>query len=110
MDIKQRIKQAMELRDVTQTALAHAIGIKPQAVQKWLSFGEDGTTPRMSKIPAIAKALSVPESWLLTGIGSPDSEEAAKEELRKLITTEVNELDREGLDQVLAEAKRIRRS
>ena len=60
MDIKHRIKQAMELRGVTQTALAIALGIKPQAVQKWLSFGEDGTTPRMSKMTSIAKALSVP--------------------------------------------------
>ncbi|WP_018294576.1 helix-turn-helix domain-containing protein [Mariprofundus ferrooxydans] len=60
--IGQRIQKARIARGMNQTELADELGVKPQAIQHW----ERGTAqPKTSRIPAIAKALSVQTAWLL---------------------------------------------
>lgn len=46
---------------MTQTDLARALGVKPQAVQKW----ESGGGPRRDRIKAIAEVLDISEEELL---------------------------------------------
>lgn len=50
-----------------QSELASALGVSPQAVQKW----ENGGMPRTSRIAEIAKALGVSESYLLANDDAP---------------------------------------
>lgn len=58
-----RIQKARIARGMNQTELAETLGVKPQAIQHW----ERGTAqPKTSRIPDIAKALSVQTAWLLS--------------------------------------------
>lgn len=88
MDINSRLRNAMILRGINQTELAKRVGVSPQAVQKWLAKGSDGTTPRLAKIKKISEVLDVPEQWILTGAGEPDATAARAE--RHI--AEINEL------------------
>lgn len=68
---KSTIAVLREAKGMNQSELARAVGVSPQAVQKW----EGGTsTPRPSKIADIAEALGVEPSALMAAVftGSAD--------------------------------------
>jgi len=57
-----RIRQARLASEMSQSELARALGIKPQAVQQW----ENGAScPKTNRIPDVAAVLGVQASWLL---------------------------------------------
>jgi len=63
-EIGERIRERRKDLDWTQGQLAGKVGASPGAVGQW----ERGDTlPRGGRIEAIAKALDVTETWLLTG-------------------------------------------
>lgn len=70
-DISRRIAKLRELLGITQTELAHKIGITPQAVQKW----ESGGAPKGSRLLAVAKELKTSVEYLLTGYGESTNAE-----------------------------------
>jgi transcriptional regulator with XRE-family HTH domain len=57
-----RIREAREAAGITRSALARAVRVTPAAVWNWET---NGTVPRPSIVPAIAKALRVTESFVL---------------------------------------------
>jgi len=60
--LAERIKQARLASGMSQSALARALGIKPQAVQHW----ENGSScPKTDRIHEVASVLDVQISWLL---------------------------------------------
>lgn len=58
-----KLREAFTNPEVSQSDLARAVGVTPQAVQKWEAGGSE---PRPSKLPKIALALGVPLSELLS--------------------------------------------
>lgn len=62
-EIGTRIARLREAKELSQSDLARALGISPQAVQKW----EDGGRPRYGRLSAIAEALSVTFAQLIKG-------------------------------------------
>ncbi|WP_187192262.1 XRE family transcriptional regulator [Cupriavidus metallidurans] len=64
-EIGRVIAEAREAKGLNQSELARAVGVTPQAVQKW----ENGTsTPRASKVKDIADALGLPPSKLMASM------------------------------------------
>lgn len=62
-EIGVRIAVEREKKGMSQSDLARALGISPQAVQKW----EDGGQPRFGRLPEIANALGVDLRLLVRG-------------------------------------------
>lgn len=60
----ERLNYAMSLRDMNQTDLAKAIGVKPQAIQYLCTRGK-----RSVHSVKIAKVLRINPLWLTEGIG-----------------------------------------
>lgn len=61
-----RIREAREMRGLSQTALARKCDVSRAAVSQWES---DGTTPTGPNLVAIATALAVNARWLAEGKG-----------------------------------------
>ncbi len=61
--LAKRFKQAREQADLSQTELAHALGVVPQAVQ----HVESGRVAKPKFLPEAAKYLGVSYDWLLSG-------------------------------------------
>lgn len=59
----ERLRDTLKQRNMTQRALAHATGVSPQAVNKWLQSGHIGRQHLLH----CAELLDVPTNWLLTG-------------------------------------------
>jgi len=63
-----RIGTAREQKGLNQSELARALGVSPQAVQGW----EAGkSSPRGSRLAALANCLGVSVAWLMVGGDSP---------------------------------------
>lgn len=62
-EIGARIAQEREKRNMSQSELARALGVTPQAVQKW----ESGGAPRFNRLKAVAAALSMAVQDLVKG-------------------------------------------
>ena len=62
-----RIKQMMQIRDITQADLARITGIRASSISDYLSGKYQ---PKQDKIALIADALSVNPGWLM-GYGEP---------------------------------------
>lgn len=62
-DIGKRIARIRESKDMNQSDLARAIGVSPQAVQKW----EAGGKPRFNRLKEIAETLGVTLRGLIAG-------------------------------------------
>lgn len=60
--IGDRIREAREARKMSQSDLARALGIRPQAVNNWES---GATQPRPQKYPDLCRVLGVTRSYLL---------------------------------------------
>ena len=63
--IGERVREAMEAADLSQSELARRIGKKQQAIHQILS----GTTRRSRYLPEIARETGCRLEWLLTGVG-----------------------------------------
>lgn len=61
-EIKDRIKQAMEIREIRQTELVSRTGIDKGQMSSYLS---GKYKPRQKNIDLIAQVLSVDEAWLM---------------------------------------------
>ena len=62
VDIKERIKQGLEIREITQTQLATKANIDNGQLSSYIS---GKYKPRQNNIDALAKALNVNEAWLM---------------------------------------------
>ena len=62
VDIKERIKQGLEIREITQTQLAARANIDKGQLSSYIS---GKYKPRQNNIDAIASALNVSEAWLM---------------------------------------------
>ena len=62
VDIKERIKQGLEIRVITQTQLAARANIDKGQLSSYIS---GKYKPRQNNIDAIASALNVSEAWLM---------------------------------------------
>lgn len=62
VDIKERIKQGLEIREITQTQLATKANIDKGQLNSYIS---GKYKPRQNNIDALAKALNVNEAWLM---------------------------------------------
>ena len=63
---KDRLIEALDLAEMSQSDLARHLKVKPQSVQQWVSGKSE---PRGKRAKDIAQALGVEEVWLLTGYG-----------------------------------------
>lgn len=61
-DIKDRIREALNIRNMTASDLARASGVDKGSVSRYL---KGDIIPKQSKIYAMAQALHVSPSWLL---------------------------------------------
>ena len=61
-DIKERIKQGLEIREITQTQLAARANIDKGQLSSYIS---GKYKPRQNNIDALAAALNVNEAWLM---------------------------------------------
>lgn len=100
MSIHERIIEARVRAGMSQTDLATALGITPQAVSMWES-GKN--TPRGSRLREIAKALGVSESYLLSDNESAAGESSQDEEKRSHL-----QIAGELADQITSGAKKGR--
>lgn len=114
MSIGTRVKEARELRKLSQTALAKKIGIK----QPTLSQLESGDSTRTSFLPQIAAECRVNALWLETGKGPRDAApsqtsagslnlkaETAAELQMLLVYRSANEREREAIDDLIDELR-----
>lgn len=62
VDIKERIKQGLEIREITQTQLAARANIDKGQLSSYIS---GKYKPRQNNIDALAVALNVNEAWLM---------------------------------------------
>ena len=62
VDIKERIKQGLEIREITQTQLSTKANIDKGQLSSYIS---GKYKPRQNNIDALAKALNVNEAWLM---------------------------------------------
>jgi transcriptional regulator with XRE-family HTH domain len=65
-----RLRAALSDSSLSQTDLAHRLGLVPQSVQSWAS---GRTIPSQHRTADIASALGVSLAWLRDGQGNPDS-------------------------------------
>lgn len=97
MEIKDRIKEALEIRNMTASDLANKSGLNKGAISKYLK----GTvTPKQGAIGAMAEALRVSPSWLM-GYDVPMESKFQKmsAELDKVIET--NQLNATNLAKLI---------
>lgn len=64
----ERLKCAMDLRQMTQSDLSRAVGITPAAVKKWIEGKVQ--SPKASDCYVVSQALQVNFLWLVTGKGA----------------------------------------
>lgn len=81
MEIKERIRKAMEVRGMTASELAKKSGIAKGSISKYLN---GLVVPKQSAIGEMAKALSVSPAWLM---GYDVEMESKKEDTIKKLTT-----------------------
>ena len=72
-EIKDRIREAMELRELTQSELSEKAKIDKGQLSSYLS---GKYKPRQRNIEALAKTLNVDEAWLM-GFDSPMEPQSA---------------------------------
>ena len=65
-----RLAELLEQRGVNASELSRTLGVTPAAVWNWL---QGRSTPRAPMQAAIAKALAVDLSWLVSGAGTSKS-------------------------------------
>lgn len=70
--LSERLKEARNLRGLTQKALAEKVGISQAAIQKI----ETGKASQTTKLVEIANALAIRPEWLSSGSGPMASEQA----------------------------------
>ncbi|MCY7355855.1 MAG: helix-turn-helix domain-containing protein [Lysobacter sp.] len=72
-----RIRRARTLATMTQSELAHRVGVNRSAVTQWERSG--GTTPSVDHLARIACETAVCFEWLATGRGASQPESGAFE-------------------------------
>ncbi len=72
MHWSERVKSALEARQMSNAALAQAIGVPSKRLDAWLQGRVDQPRGFSSILPRIAEVLNVSLAWLRDGIGSPD--------------------------------------
>ena len=79
LTLGQRIAMLRRQKELTQEALAEALGVSPQAVSKWEN---DASCPDIMLLPQLAKMLDVTVDALLSGEPEPETR-LVPERLRK---------------------------
>ena len=85
VDCHIRIKQAMNLRGLTQTDIVEKTNIKKSALSQYIS---GKITPRQNAIDELSKVLNVSEPWLM-GYDVPMKRTVLKKETQKSKTDDV---------------------
>ena len=65
MSINARVKQARKAAGISQSRLAHILGVTRSACSQWES--SPGTAPRRERLEQLANLLGVSYEWLATG-------------------------------------------
>lgn len=81
-----RVAAARDMVGVTQSDLAHHLGVKEKTIRAWEN---DLAEPRANKLSMLAGVLNVSMRWLLTGVGNdvsgPDETEPLSSDLANLL-------------------------
>jgi len=85
VDIKERIKQGLEIREITQTQLATRANIDKGQLSSYIS---GKYKPRQNNIDALAAALNVSEAWLM-GFDVPMERVSNKTEIDQSVSRSV---------------------
>ena len=85
VDIKERIKQGLEIREITQTQLATRANIDKGQLSSYIS---GKYKPRQNNIDALAAALNVNEAWLM-GFDVPMERVSNKTEIDQSVSRSV---------------------
>ncbi len=94
--IKDRLKEALEIRKMLPVELARRSGINKGTISRYLK-GE--IIPKQSKIAELARALNVSPAWLL-GYDTPM--ESDNVEMNEKIEVDTSKLTKQNLDRLLA--------
>lgn len=78
----ERLKQAMNLKNISQSELCELTGIPKSAMSQYVS---GAFTPKQERTYLISKALNVNEAWLLGYDGVPMDKEASNDKLVSLM-------------------------
>ncbi len=83
IDISERIKQGLEIQEMTQTQLANKANIDKGQLSSYIS---GKYKPRQNNIDALARALNVSEAWLM-GFDVPMERVSGKTENKQISFT-----------------------
>lgn len=83
IDISERIKQGLEIQEMTQTQLANKANIDKGQLSSYIS---GKYKPRQNNIDALARALNVSEAWLM-GFDVPRERVSGKTENKQISFT-----------------------
>ncbi|MDR7101446.1 LexA family transcriptional regulator [Croceicoccus sp. BE223] len=87
MILPERLRSLLDLRDMSQAALARAVGVTPQAISKIVR----GETTDTAKIYAIARALRTTPEYLTGESDEPDDLGAAMQDRRLAYVAQASE-------------------
>lgn len=94
MTITERLFDTAKRKNLKQTDLANALGIKPQLINNWKTRG---TTPPMEYLPAICEVLDI--SWEYLIVGEESAEHYTEDEKR--LIEQYRKLDSNNKSEVL---------
>lgn len=80
MSVGERLKQARNLKGISQGVLAEKIGVSRGVIA---NIEYDRTQPQKIVISAICEALDIREKWLLTGEGEINADQQVLEEIAR---------------------------
>lgn len=98
VDIKERLRQGLEIREITQTQLAAKANIDKGQLSSYIS---GKYKPRQNNIDALAKALNVSEAWLM-GFDVP-IERMSDKEASPVAPSELLPPDQQQLNEIYAQ-------
>lgn len=87
--IHKRIKRLREAKKLTQGQLGEKVGVTYQSVQEWERDDGTGTAPSRKRQPAVAAALGVSVTELLTGSAKPQRDSGPDLEAKEEIVIEL---------------------
>ena len=95
MEFKDRLRQAMEAAEMTQTACHWPPGVGQPTVSQW---ARGQRTPDSETVKTIARELRATPEWLLEGLGQPPSQARRKslDDVRRLVRWVARRAPRDG--------------
>ncbi len=89
-EYQNRILEAMKQKKISKQQLAELSGKGKATITRYMSQGENRTTPNLDDFEALAEALGVSTHWLCFGIGGPQD---SVEQLNKMTNVRGNRIN-----------------